>query len=265
MDISTLLAEIEKTAPLDGAASWDCSGLQVASPNKDIQRLGVSLDPTPASVEKALDLGCDGILTHHPLTLSPRLPKALDAYHSVLRSLLRKDVPLYASHTSLDTNLQGPAAWLADELGLLKRKPLEPLPHDPTRGFGLCGDLPQAVSGQSFLQKLGDLVPEPTTTICGQLPEKICRVAYCTGSGASLLPLAKSAGADIYISGDIKYHAALDADIFIVDVGHHSLEEEMMHRFSQLLGKSLRIQVTFVPSQSPFRPMASQLSKQGDI
>ncbi|MBO4334350.1 MAG: Nif3-like dinuclear metal center hexameric protein [Desulfovibrio sp.] len=259
MDITTLIRVIEQTAPLDGAASWDHSGLQVASPHKDVQFLGVSLDPTPASVDKALSLGCDVLLTHHPLALSPKLPKVLDSYHSVLRSLFRKDVPLYAAHTSLDTNLKGPVAWLADELELTERQPLEALAHDPSRGFGLCGCLREALSAKTFLQKIATLVAAPTATISGKLPEKIQRVAYCTGSGASLLPLVKSSGADIYISGDIKYHAALDADICIIDVGHHSLEEEMMRRFSLLLAKTTQIKVTFVPSDSPFRPMASLL------
>ena len=259
MDITTLIATIEKTAPLDGAASWDRSGLQVASPRKEITSLGVCLDPSPTSVEKALSLGCDALLTHHPLTLSPSLPKFLDSYHSVLRSLFRQDVPLYAAHTSLDTNLTGPVSWLADELGLMARQPLEALAHDESRGFGICGNLAESLSGQAFLQKIAELVPEPTATICGTLPAIIRRVAYCTGSGASLLPLARSAKADIYISGDIKYHAALDAGICIIDVGHHSLEEEMMRRFSLLLRNSTPIEVTFVPSESPFRPLASSL------
>lgn len=60
--------------------------------------LAVCLDPTPSSISKALELGAECILSHHPLLLKPVLPARLDAYHEVLRLLLTADVPLYAAH-----------------------------------------------------------------------------------------------------------------------------------------------------------------------
>ena len=86
----------------------------------------------------------------------------------------------------------------------------------------------------------------------GNVPEKIARVAYCTGSGASLMEEAEKSGADLYITGDVKYHAALDARVAILDVGHHSLEEEMMREMAQRLGTIFDIETFFVPSHSPF-------------
>lgn len=59
-------------------------------------------------------------------------------------------------------------------------------------------------------------------------PEKIIeRVAICTGSGASLMKEAKIKGADLYITGDIKYHDAIDAsemDLALIDATHYSTE-----------------------------------------
>lgn len=118
MQLIEIINAIEKIAPLAAAASWDLSGLQVAAARQEAAVLAVCLDPTPSSISKALELGAECILSHHPLLLKPVLPARLDAYHEVLRLLLTADVPLYAAHTSLDVNARGPAGWLARELEL---------------------------------------------------------------------------------------------------------------------------------------------------
>lgn len=110
MKLADVIHHIERTAPLSIAASWDRSGVQVASGREEIRRLAVCLDPTPASVSRALDEGADMILSHHPLTLEPRFTDRLVAYREVLFLLFRADVPLYAAHTSLDANPVGPVA-----------------------------------------------------------------------------------------------------------------------------------------------------------
>lgn len=113
MHIAEIISTIEQMAPLQGAASWDASGLQVAAHRTDATRLAVCLDPSPASIAAALELGAQCILSHHPLALKPSLPNRIDHYHDVLRLLLGNDVPLYAAHTSLDVNSDGPVSWLA--------------------------------------------------------------------------------------------------------------------------------------------------------
>ena len=265
MDTVTIISAIESIASPSFQASWDRSGLQVASTRKTHSHLGVVLDPLPASVRKALDAGCDFILSHHPLALKPALPNILNNYHGTLKELFLADVPLYAAHTSLDTNLSGPAAWFADALAMGDRRALESIADDnPLLGYGLVGSL-KACSGTDFLTKIAKLVPVETATITGDIPDTVTRVAYCTGSGASLIPLAERAGADIYISGDIKYHAALDASICLVDVGHHSLEEKMMRHMSDRLARDLTgIPVTFFPSSDPICSFTGKLSKSRD-
>lgn len=267
MQLTEIIDVIEKVAPLSAQASWDCSGMQVASHRTTASTLAVCLDPTPAAVSAALQRGAQCIVSHHPLMLSPRLPRRLDAYHEVLRLLLREDVPLYACHTSLDVNSAGPAAWVAEELGLTGRTVIEPVASGPAPafadtacglplGFGLAGDLPAPMSPASILQQLGRWIDLSTATLCGPQPEMVRRIGYCTGSGSSLLAAARACGVEFYITGDVKYHTALDAEICMADVGHHSLEEEMMRRMSLLLQQRLpRLAVFFVPSVSPLRPL----------
>lgn len=260
MQLAELVAGIERIAPPENAASWDRSGLQVASARTEVSRLAVCLDPTPDSVRRALDAGADCLLCHHPLSLSPDLPRRQDAYWEVLRLLLGADVPLYAAHTTLDVNASGPAAWLADELGLRERAVLEPVAPAPEPGglpfgYGLAGDLPKPMPFEAFNALLSRLLEFQGGTVCGPVPEQVERVAYCTGSGSSLWREARAAGARLFITGDVKYHTALETRIGILDVGHHSLEEEMMRRMGLLAAAMFAgLEVIFVTSASPLRP-----------
>ena len=170
MHIAEIISIIEQMAPLQGAASWDVSGLQVAAHRTDATRLAVCLDPSPASVSAALELGAQCILSHHPLALKPSLPNRIDHYHEVLRLLLTNDVPLYAAHTSLDVNSDGPVSWLARELHLDNLAVLEPtgpgtgdLPH----GFGLAGDLAEPVDLRQLAGTLAAHLDPRTATASG--------------------------------------------------------------------------------------------------
>ncbi|MBO4312805.1 MAG: Nif3-like dinuclear metal center hexameric protein [Desulfovibrio sp.] len=264
MHIEQIIRTIERTAPLAAAADWDHSGLQVASHRVEASSLAVCLDPIPASVSAAIEGKADFILAHHPLSLRPSLPCRLDEYNEVLRLLFKADIPLYSAHTSLDANSAGPAGWLARELRLKNLSVLEPSAYTaqespaPPFGFGFCGDLPSPITLRELGEALRKRIDLETSVLVGKEPDAITRIAYCTGSGASLAGEALAAGAQIYITGDVKYHAALSARTCVLDVGHHSLEEEMMRLFSLQLQKELSgLNVFFVPSISPFRPFFS--------
>ncbi len=261
MDFELITRAIENIAPLSGAAPWDKSGIQVAARRSEIKTLAVALDPVPATIEKALEQGADMVLTHHPLSLAPALPACLDNYHEVLSLLFKADVPLYAAHTSLDVQPDGPAGWLARHLCLKHPQFLEQTGE--SCGFGLAGNLPEAMTFQQILEALEKRIDLSCATLIGQVPQSIKRVAYCTGSGASLMREAWTEGADLYITGDVKYHAALDCKGCILDVGHHSLEEEMMHEMQALLARRLdgSVKTFFVSSRSPYRSVSSLRQK----
>lgn len=260
MFISQIWNEIENFAPLAAAAHWDRSGLQVASRRTEASCLAVCLDPVPASILASLSAGADCILSHHPLSLEPRLPNVLDAYHESLSLLLGSEVPLYAAHTSLDANPRGPAGWLAQVLDMHDAQPLE-VTHEAgaqTYGFGQSGNLDRPMTIDEIAEILGSHVDMSMARLCGPRPHgPISRIAYCPGSGGSLLGHAAARRVQLYITGDMRYHSALDATICVLDVGHHSLEEEMMRRFSLDLERVLSgCKVKFVPSVSPFYPLA---------
>lgn len=251
--LSEILDRIEEIADPRMQAEWDKSGLQVTSTRTDFSLLAVFLDPLPHIIERALADGADFLLSHHPLALRPALPNRLDNYYLVLNLLMKANVPLYAAHTSLDVNLEGPAGWLGRELGLVDSEPLEPVGEKCMVGFGVVGRLPAPMREEDLLKQILYLLKLDWAIACGhaigQAP--INRIAYCGGSGASLVSRALEKGAELYITGDVKYHPALESEIRVWDVGHHSIEEAMMERFAALLQRK-GLSARFYPSASPF-------------
>lgn len=147
----------------------------------------------------------------------------------------------------------------------LVRRLEEPAEHV---GYGQIGELPKAMDPEAFFQLLEKAlfsVQRPSATTgaagpkglawaeCGPRPEAIRRVGYTTGSGASLIPAAFAAGADVFICGDVKHHPAQETPGLVLDVGHFILEEEMMRLFAGELGDALSgVEVRFFAGKSPF-------------
>jgi len=97
----------------------------------------------------------------------------------------------------------------------------------PGAGSGLIGNLPKPVAGKEFLQLLKNsfgLQVVKHTPLKGNM---VSKVAVCGGAGSFLIKTAIAAGADYYVSGDIKYHEFFDADgrIVVADIGHYESEQ----------------------------------------
>jgi dinuclear metal center YbgI/SA1388 family protein len=253
MQASRIIDAIQTLAPLEYNAAWDVSGVQIASRRSHCARLAVTIDPVPAAVRQAVDQGADFICTHHPLGLEPRLPAVVDDHFEVLRICLAAGVWLYAAHTTLDSNIRGPAGFLARDLNLAGTRPLEPLESSPHAGFGVVGDLAAPLSPEDFHTALCHALGRDHLVAAGPLPESVSRVAYCPGSGAGLARAARAAGADVFVTGDVKYHQAQEAPLHMVDAGHFGLEEPMVKDFCKQLEAVLEatVDTVFLPGTDP--------------
>lgn len=111
--------------------------------------------------------------------------------------------------------------------------------HQNEWGFGMVGNLGEKVHWKSFLKQLQDTfhVPSIKHTPCAE-NQYISKVAVCGGSGAFLIPSALKHQADIYITGDLKYHDFFQAEnkIILADIGHFESEQftiELIYNFLQ--------------------------------
>lgn len=94
-------------------------------------------------------------------------------------------------------------------------------------GSGMIGELPEASTEREFLSRLKKIFNAPVIKHTALLNKPITKVALCGGSGSFLLKNALSAGADVYVSADFKYHEFFDAEdrILIADIGHYESEQ----------------------------------------
>jgi len=255
MNIAEIIAEIEAVAPLEGAAAWDNCGVQVAGMEDGVSRVAVTIDPSPEAVVQALEWGADLIVTHHPLYMEPKPLSEPGYFLDSARALLATGAWLYSAHTSLDVRPEGPAGWLFRALKLSGLTVLEPNAESET-GYGFMGTLHEVLPWKDFALRLGQLVNRDFWTLAGRIPETVTTVAYCTGSGGSLMHAAEKCGCDVYITGDLKYHQALESNQFTVDVGHFSLEDRMTQELADLLADRLGprgVKVRFLPGREPFK------------
>jgi dinuclear metal center YbgI/SA1388 family protein len=132
---------------------------------------------------------------------------------------------------------------------LLKSHPYEepaydfiPLKNDWNEvGAGVVGELEVAEDEAAFLLRLKTVFQVLAIRHTDFLNKKIKRVALCGGAGSSFLPDAISAGADVYISGDFKYHEFFDAEkrILIADIGHFESEQFTKDIFYEIITKKM--------------------------
>ncbi len=128
-------------------------------------------------------------------------------------------------------------AWLEKQIlgAMIAAHPYEEVAYDilsldnanAVIGSGLIGELPQPLDETSVLNNIKEsfnLSVIKHTTLTGKAVKKI---ALCGGAGSFLIEAAISAGADFYISSDIKYHEFFDANgkLVIADIGHYESEQ----------------------------------------
>lgn len=112
--------------------------------------------------------------------------------------------------------------------------------EDPYTGSGVIGELESEMTEQDFLALLKEKLSLKSIrhTATGR---KIKKVALCGGSGSFLIGTARRAGADAYVTGDIKYHEYFDAenDLTLCDIGHYESEISTLEIFYDKIKEKL--------------------------
>ncbi|MCB9018563.1 MAG: Nif3-like dinuclear metal center hexameric protein [Prevotellaceae bacterium] len=107
-------------------------------------------------------------------------------------------------------------------------------------GLGIIGNLPEKVKTLPFLKEIKERLQIGAIRYTTPTKDWIQRIALCGGSGAEFINTAIAKGADLYISGDFKYHQLFDAEnkITIADVGHFESEQFTKEIFFEIVSKN---------------------------
>lgn len=346
--LSDIVGIIGKIAAPGLAESWDNTGLQLGDPAAEIKRIMVALDASPAVVESAISIGCQLLVTHHPLIFKPQksISSSTPQGH-LIHKAIRSGLAIVSMHTNYDIAEEGLNDVLAARLGLTGCLPLQITSEQEllklvvfvpegslinvrkalypyTENLGAYQDCSFSVSGEGtftpqngarpFIGAVGEtectrehrlelLISRPVLAkaikaliaehpyeepafdvypllnegkrlglgrvgrlaapaALNQFAEQVCaalgmnglryvgnptsqikKVALCSGSGASLLNIAVRTGADVLVTGDVKYHDARDAEalgIALIDAGHFHTEIIMVDDVSSRLKLMLK-------------------------
>ncbi len=132
---------------------------------------------------------------------------------------------------------------------LLNAHPYEEVAYDlyplaneyPHAGSGMIGELSKEEDEIAFLNRIKTIFNVRAIRHTKLLNKPIKKVAVCGGAGSFLISKAKAAKADIYITGDIKYHQFFDAEneIILADIGHFESEQFTKELFFEILTKKI--------------------------
>lgn len=343
MKLQDLCAYLESIAPLGYQEDYDNAGLIVGEPSLEVHAALISLDCTEEVVDEAIALGCNLVISHHPIVFRglKKFNNKTYVERAVMKAI-RHNVALYAIHTNLDNVLPGVNAKIFQRLGisnfsilspkggllkklvtfcpvshadavraalfaagagsignysecsfnadgfgtfkagedthpyvgekgkqhreaevrietiyprviehslieaLLRAHPYEevaydlyPLTNTYETGAGMIGVLDNEMEEMEFLKFVKDRLKAPVIRHTALRGKKVKRIAVCGGSGSFLLPRAISAGANVFITADYKYHEFFDADgkIIIADVGHFESEQFTQELLLEIIRK----------------------------
>lgn len=238
--IGNIFDKIDALAPFRNADSFDNSGLLVGNRSDSVTRVLLSLDATIAVADEAKALGCELVITHHPVLFSAI--KKLDISHPGVR-LMRYGIGCICAHTNLDSASYNISDIMLELLGL-----------DTLDGF-VCINREDSVTGEPVgygrVADCSKMTPYELAQKakkafgCGFVRyteggSDITRIAVCSGAGGDFAADALARGAQGYITSDIKHHEMLEASdmgLTIIDCGHYNTEVIVLEYLKKVLSE----------------------------
>ena len=340
--IKEIANTLEMFAPLPLQDGYDNAGLQIGLTEAEVTGVLLCLDVTEQVIDEAEALGCNLVISHHPLLFKPL--KRITGSNSVERCVIKaisKGIAIYSAHTNLDNaqggvnhriackiglenvqtlvpkedsllklavyvpvskadevrealfaagcgnignydccsyNIEGTGTFRAGknctpycgEIGhlhseketrietilpsyiknrvvsaLIKAHPYEEPAYDiyplsnkwNNVGAGVVGTLPQETDEQEFLLNIKKIFNAGCVKHTALRGKKIKKVALCGGAGASFAHAALASGADIYITGEARYHELFDNTdkMIYAIIGHYESEQYTTEIFKDII------------------------------
>ena len=223
---------LDGLAPFSLQMDFDNTGFLVGRGDRQVARLLVSLDITEEVVAEAAELGCQLIVSHHPVIFFPaKSITDADPTGRTLLSLTERQIAAVCAHTNLDAVHGGVNDALAQKLGLVQIEQLKQDGVDASGrpyGIGRVGNtagIPMyAPAFAAFVKEA--LGANGVRYVDARRPVR--RVAVGGGACADMLKDALAMGCDTFVTADVKYNGFLDAKalgVNLIDAGHYPTEQ----------------------------------------
>ena len=250
MKLRDIIGELKTMYNPKMAEDWDNVGLLIGDEDKEIKKILFCLDVTENAVEKALKSGVNLIISHHPVIFSGMKRINNETLHArkVLR-LIENKIAVYSIHTNADFSVNGLNDFVMEKLDLDgETKILNEVSFEDYNEIKDCLEqhhggtvrikiLNEGITLENLVKKIKYQLGLPYVRYVGDKDRIVYRVGLVTGGGSSFISQAKG-NADVFLTGDLRYHEALDVveeGGLLVDIGH--LESEYL--FSDLMEREV--------------------------
>ncbi len=228
---------LDTVYPFGLQMNWDNSGMLVQRSDDECSTVLLSLDITNQTVNEAVHKNADLMISHHPIIFDPL--KSVDCKNPVW-NLIYNNIAAICMHTNVDIAESGTngviLAKLKENFEIVSVEPFEDLGNG--NKCGSIVELSEAVSQR----KLGEILKEMFGCEYVRMNrygrKLVRRIAFCSGSGGSMLGLAVEKRCDALITGDVKHDVWIDANnrsIALFDCGHFHTENPVLWEFRRAL------------------------------
>ena len=222
---SEIIKVLDNYAPPELAEDWDNSGWQIFLDNDYTTKVLICLSVTEDVVNQAEELGCNLIVSHHPVIFKPlKIIK-----NPVIIKAVQRGIQIYSLHTNCDKTRNGTSDLLAKKLNLKKVAALNDFvkvgvaPHEMT-----VRDLASYVKLNCNVERI--------KVINNSGKNRIKTIAVCAGAGADFIEEIEKYNIDAYITSEVKYHNALESKrTVILDIGHYESEKPFVDEVKNIL------------------------------
>ena len=241
MKLKEIINLIEKWAPLELAEDFDNVGLILGDENVEVKKALITLDTLENVVDEAVENKCDLIISFHPIIFDGLKKITTNTYvKRVISKSIKNNINIYAIHTNLDNHPKGVNFQISKYLNLNNTKILIPK-IDCKGGMGMIGELHKPAPEKEFLNYVKGIMKTSLIKHSTFLNKKIKKVAVLGGSGSFAIEEAIKAGADCFITADLKYHDYFRAEnkILLLDIGHYESEQYTKELILNFLRKKI--------------------------
>ncbi|MEX0676398.1 MAG: Nif3-like dinuclear metal center hexameric protein [Pirellulales bacterium] len=236
-DVAQFLNEF---APPALAESWDNVGLLVGRYDQPLARVMTCLTITSPSAAEAVAERADLVVSHHPLPFRPLARLTSETSEGrLLLELIGAKIAVFSPHTAFDSAQQGINQRLAGGLQLGDIGPLVP-GVEAGQGAGRFGTLGKTITLEELADRVKKLLAIENLQAVGPLDQHVRTVAVACGSAGEFLEPAKVAGCDCLVTGEVRFHACLEAESLgmgLVLAGHFASERFAVEQLAGVLAR----------------------------
>ncbi len=239
-----LVAYLDDLLNIHQIADFGPQGLQIEG-RETIDKLAVGVDAAHGTIDGALAAGADMLIVHHGIFWGPT-KRLAGAFGRKVRRFMEADLNLYAAHLALDAH-----PTLGNNAELCRLLALSPVgSYFEYRGLdvGLLAE-PMAPTTFDMLVERFTQALQPPLKVEAWGPERVGKVAVCSGDAARSMEEAHSLGCDTLVTGELDYtmaHAAEELGMNVIYGGHYVTETLGVQALARHLNETFGLPWAFI-------------------